>query len=284
MINNRAKLKKAIEKEIRSIGKAEANIQKASAGDNSKYKELLKSKISPKIPATLEKSFSRAFGFVFDKGITIIEKGYDKESISNDFDIQDYAVDLKCGRKELKRIKKAAKKSDFKNMSITAVEGIGLGALGVGLPDIVLFIGMVLKGIYEVALHYGYEYDSDSEKYLILKLMRASLSKSIDWEIENNKVDQILNYPPAVNAEMMKKQIDHTSKLFAMDMLVLKFVQGIPFIGTVGGAFNPVYYNKIMSYVRIKYYKRYLKDKLSKMEGDKIWERRYLTPTKCTHI
>ena len=126
MINNRAKLKKAIEKEIRSIGKAEANIQKASAGDNSKYKELLKSKISPKIPATLEKSFSRAFGFVFDKGITIIEKGYDKESISNDFDIQDYAVDLKCGRKELKRIKKAAKKSDFKNMSITMVEGIGL--------------------------------------------------------------------------------------------------------------------------------------------------------------
>lgn len=266
MINNKEKLKQAINKEIRSISKAEANLQKASAEETSKYKELLKSKIPPKILITLEKSFSQAFGIVFDKGIAIIEKGYNKESISQDFNIQDYAVDLKCGRKELKKIKKAAKKSDFKNMSITTVEGIGLGALGVGLPDIVLFIGMVLKGIYEVALHYGYEYDSDSEKYLILKLMCASLSKGTEWEIENNEVDKILNSPPAVNAEMMKKQIDDTSKLFAMDMLVLKFVQGIPIVGAIGGVFNPVYYNKIMNYVRLKYFKRYLNDKLSEME------------------
>ena len=49
-------------------------------------------------------------------------------------------------------------------------------------------------------------------------------------------------------------------------MLVLKFIQGLPIVGIVGGAFNPVYYNKIMKYVRIKYYKRYLIEKLSAVE------------------
>ena len=28
---------------------------------------------------------------------------------------------------------------------------MGLGLLGIGLPDIVLFVGMLLKGVYETA-------------------------------------------------------------------------------------------------------------------------------------
>ena len=266
MVNNKKKLKEAINKEIASVSKAETHLQKASAGEASKYKEVLRSKIPSKVLVTLEKTFSKAFSIVFDKGIAIIEKGYNKELLSQDFDIQNYAVDVKCGRKELKKIKNSAKTSDLKNMSITTVEGIGLGVLGVGLPDIVLFIGMVLKGIYEVALHYGYDYESDSEKYFILKLMSISLSKGAQWEMENDEINKILNSPPTVNAEMMKKQIEDTSKLFAMEMLVLKFVQGLPVVGTIGGAFNPIYYNKIMKYVRLKYYKRYLNDKLREIE------------------
>lgn len=43
-----------------------------------------------------------------------------------------------------------------------------------------------------------------------------------------------------------------------MDMLILKFIQGIPVIGILGGAANPVYYHKVMQYVKIKYRKRYL--------------------------
>jgi hypothetical protein len=46
--------------------------------------------------------------------------------------------------------------------------------------------------------------------------------------------------------------------MFAMDMLVLKFVQGLPVIGIIGGLANPLYYNKIMKYVQLKYYKRYI--------------------------
>lgn len=266
MINNKEKLREAINKEIQIINKAEMNLQKSAAEENPGYKETLKSKIPPKILITLEKSFLKAFGLVFEKGINIIEKGYNKEDIDQDFSIQDYAINMKCSRKELKKLNKNAKKTNFKNLSITAVEGVGLGVMGIGLPDVVLFIGMVLKGIYEVALHYGYKYNSDSEKYLILKLMCTSLYKGADWDNKNCEIDRILISPPLVDTTIIKMQIEETSKFLAMDMLVLKFIQGLPVVGAIGGAFNPVYYNKILNYIRLKYYKRYLLEKLQTIE------------------
>ena len=57
-----------------------------------------------------------------------------------------------------------------------------------------------------------------------------------------------------------------TADDFALDMLVLKFIQGLPVVGVVGGLSNPVYYNKIMEYIRLKYHKRYLLSKKEDME------------------
>lgn len=38
---------------------------------------------------------------------------------------------------------------------ISGVEGVGLGLLGIGLPDIPLFTAVILKSVYEIALSYG---------------------------------------------------------------------------------------------------------------------------------
>ena len=135
--------------------------------------------------------------------------------------------------------------------------------IGIGLPDIVIFIGMILKGIYEVSLRYGYDYDSSQEKYFILTMMKTALSKGEDWNTFNEEVDGMLSASYAVSDDVLKSEIEDTSKVFATDMLVLKFIQGLPIVGVVGGVFNPAYYNKIMNYVRLKYHKRYLLDKLN---------------------
>lgn len=217
------------------------------------------------INSTLQVSFSKAFGIIFKHGVGIIEKSFDKDGISGDFDVRDYAVDRKGGRRELKKLKLAAQKSDLLNMSITAVEGVGLGALGIGLPDIVIFIGMILKGIYEVALRYGYDYDSVQGKYFILTMMKAALSKGEVWDRYNAEVDEMFYTTYAMSDDALKNEIEETSKVFATDMLVLKFIQGLPVIGIVGGVFNPIFYGKILNYVRLKYHKRYLLDKLNTM-------------------
>ena len=46
-----------------------------------------------------------------------------------------------------------------------------------------------------------------------------------------------------------------------MDMLLLKFVQGLPLVGVLGGAGTPVYYRRVLRYVALKYRKRYLVQK-----------------------
>ena len=53
-------------------------------------------------------------------------------------------------------------------------------------------------------------------------------------------------------------QVEKTAHTFAAELLAAKFVQGLPVIGILGGAANPVYYQKIMRYVQLKYRKRYL--------------------------
>lgn len=257
-----AALKNAIQKELAYIEKAETKLRKKANKPVIPYMEKVESKIPKEISSMLRGSFAKAFSIIFTHGIGVIEKSYNKGSITADFDIQNYAVNKKCNRRELKKLRWSAKKSDLLNMSVTALEGVGLGALGIGLPDIVIFTGMILKGIYEVSLRFGYDYNSLEEKYFILTMMKAALSKGDAGNSLNDEVDAMLSSPCMVDNDILKKEIENTSKVFATDMLVLKFIQGLPVVGVVGGAFNPVYYNKILNYVRLKYHKRYLLDKL----------------------
>ena len=142
---------------------------------------------------------------------------------------------------------------------MTTVEGIGLGALGIGMPDIVLFLGTLLKGVYETALAYGFAYDTPQEQMRILKMLSTSLSTGDAWAEGNAQVEEMLTLETVgIAQEDLNQQIKQTASVFAMDMLLLKFIQGLPVIGILGGAANPVYYHKVMKYVQLKYRKRYL--------------------------
>lgn len=149
-------------------------------------------------------------------------------------------------------------------MAVTAAEGIGLGVLGIGLPDIVVFTGFILRGIYETALQYGFTYDATEEKLLILKMMEASLSHGEEWVRVNAEVDMLLakEWHGDHAEDDVTQQIRRTADVFALDMLLAKFIQGLPLIGIVGGAGNPVYYGKVIRYAQLKYHKRYLQERM----------------------
>ena len=159
---------------------------------------------------------------------------------------------------------KSAKQSDLLNLTMTTVEGVGLGALGIGMPDIVLFLGNLLKGIYTTALNYGYDYECRREQLLILKMMQTALSTGESWIQRNAEVEQMLEFETVdITDDLFKQQVKDTASAFAMDMLLLKFIQGLPIVGIIGGAANPVYYGKVMKYVQLIYRKRYLLSKRS---------------------
>ena len=250
----------ALTKELLAVQKQEQKMEKAARKSKpARWKTELERRIPQKVYAGLESAFCKAFGLIFDKGRVVIEKGYSKEELQADHAIRDFAVQLKGGRKELKQMHKSAKQSDLVNMAVTTVEGIGLGALGIGMPDIVLFLGNLLKGIYETALHYGFDYESKQEQLLILKMMQTALSSGETWILKNAEVDEMLSFETVgLTDELFRQQVKDTASAFAMDMLLLKFIQGLPLVGIFGGAANPIYYSKVMKYVQLKYRKRYL--------------------------
>ncbi len=256
MADKTKRMKTAIHKELLAVQKQEQKLaQAAQKKETPHWREELEKKIPPKTLQTLEQVFCKAFSIIFEKGTGVIEKSYNKEAIGEDYEIQDYAAKVKGNRKELRRIKGTVQKSGMRDMAITTAEGIGLGLFGIGLPDIVVFVGMLLRGIYETALHYGIDYNTPEERYFILKMMETALAKGDAWQQCNQEVDALLM---GSSKQQIKEQINQTASAFAVDMLLLKFVQGIPVVGIVGGAGNPVYYHKILKYVKLKYQKRCL--------------------------
>lgn len=258
MVFRHSNRERVLNKELSLIANQEEKLAAAAQKSSSaSWKAELEKKIPDKVYSGLQSAFCKGFSLVFDQGRAIIEKSYDKEKILADQSIRDYAVQVKGGRKEIKRIHKSARRSELLNLSMTTVEGLGLGALGIGMPDIILFISTLLRGIYETALNYGFDYQQRREQLLILKMMAAALSGD-QWESLNREVDDLMSGSGEVSEEAFQTQLQETASVFAMDMLLLKFVQGLPVVGILGGAANPVYYRKVMQYVQLKYKKRYL--------------------------
>ena len=59
-----------------------------------------------------------------------------------------------------------------------------------------------------------------------------------------------------------EEQIIRTANALSRELLYMKFLQGIPVVGAVGGIYDFVYMNQINTYAKIKYYKRFLSDKM----------------------
>lgn len=226
--------------------------------------DKIQSKIPPKLKSTINTAFYKGFQLVFEKGNTIIEKTYNKEKIELDFDVNNYAVDRKANKRHMSRLDKQSVQSKFINTSFSALEGGALGILGIGLPDIPLFLSVVLKTLYEVALSYGFGYETKEEKTYLLLLICGAISKGDQQKSYDRKIEELgaeidKNIVPSLTLD---EQMKETSDLLSDVLLTAKFVQGIPIVGAVGGLVNYTILNKIGNYARIKYKKRYLKRKL----------------------
>jgi len=260
MLAKNSKSKSAWHKEIKAIEKQEIKLKESALKTKApRWKSSFEEKIPAKVYTGLENAFCKGFAFVFSQGRTVIEKSYNKDNVKAEHLVRDYAVRVKGGRKEFRAIRKKAGQSDKLNLGLTTIEGLALGTLGIGMPDVVLFLGALLKGVYETALNYGFDYVSRRDQLLILKMMQTALSTGEDWGRLDAQVDELFSAADCdISDSDFDLQLNATSSAFAVDMLLLKFVQGIPVVGIIGGVANPVYYSRIMKYVGLKYRKNYL--------------------------
>ncbi len=249
----------AVDKEWNRLLKQERKyIERRLEKKESLINQKLAEKIPDKLQETLHAAFYKAFVMIFEKGTGIIEKTYKREAIEQDYKIGQYAVEVKQNKKALRTLSKNASYSGVGNMALSGAMGIGMGALGIGLPDIPLFTGMIFKSIYEIALRYGYNYEKQEERTYILLLIQGAVSygealKEIDQEV--NTYIETGKFLGNIDKE---EQLKKAAAVLSKELLYMKFLQGIPIIGVVGGAYDVIYMKQITEYAELKYRHRYL--------------------------
>ena len=65
----------------------------------------------------------------------------------------------------------------------------------------------------------------------------------------------------------LENSIQGAAGCLSKELLYMKFLQGIPVVGAIGGAYDAVYMKQIMEYAELKYRRRfYLRQKRSGMK------------------
>ena len=251
--------KNALEAEWSLFQKKEENFLVSREVKKDSYlNQKLADKVPAKLQGQLDKAFAKAFGMVFEKGTGVIEKTYKKEELQKTFKINEYANEVRQTRKSLKTFGRRAENSGRINMLVSGVAGVGMGVVGVGIPDIPVFTGMILKSIYEIALNYGYEYDTEGERRFILLLIQGAVSYGQEMLAVNELVDLYIQTAEIPDCYDEKEQIEKTAAGLSKELLYMKFLQGIPLLGAGGGAYDVVYLKRITEYANLKYKKRFL--------------------------
>ena len=251
-----------VEKEWAAVVKAEERfLRHAMPARTAGWQEKITRYVPQKLEATLHTAFYKAFELIFDKGTPVIEKTCQKEKKEQNYKINAYAAEARDTRHALRAFGREAGASRNLNLAVSAGGRCsGMGFFGLGLPDIPLFLGVLLKSIYEVALSYGYTYDTQEEQIFILKLIETALSHG-EQLAQNNMELNLWMREERTFSISRNEQIRRTSDALAGELLYLKFVQGLPVVGMVGGVSDMVYQKRISDYAAVKYKRRFLETK-----------------------
>ena len=253
--------KRLLQKEEKMLFSAENRKETKLDMKIKEFTGIIEEKIPEKLKGTLDAAFYKAFLLIFEKGTGVIEKTFKGEELQLEFQVNDFRVDKKPTRHSLRKLEAAGRKSKLLNSAVTTVEGIGLGALGIGIPDIPVFLSMLLKGMYEMAASYGYDYNKKEEQILILRMIAAGLADGAEKRNADRLVEEWLGFVPATKARTFEEEVEQAAEVLSNAMLMAKFIQGLPVVGAAGGMNNPFVYQKVSQYAALKYKKRYLASK-----------------------
>ncbi len=247
-----------LEKEWIKVEKQEqVYMQKRMEKKDSRLNQLLEKKVPQNLQNTLDTAFSKAFYLIFEKGTGIIEKTYKREELEKTYQINEFTAGLRNNRKSLKSFSKKAAGAGNVNLLLSGVSGIGLGVLGIGIPDIVLFTGLMLKSIYEIALNYGFSYESEEEKRFILLLIRGAISYGEELHEINDELNWFIETGRFTRQQPLDSSIEAAAGGLSKELLYMKFLQGIPVVGAAGGAYDVIYMKQIVKYAELKYRRRF---------------------------
>ena len=114
------------------------------------------------------------------------------------------------------------------------------------------------------ALRCGFSYESPEERVYLLLLLQGALSQGEERRALSGRADRLgraldHGWPVSVDLE---NETGAAAALLARKLLLLKFVQGFPLVGAVGGAANLSLAGRVSRWGALKYKKRFLEKKV----------------------
>lgn len=228
--------------------------------------KALEGKVPDKLQDTLNMAFQKAFAILFEKATPVLEKTYNKKKAENDYKIKEYIHSLSKDKKTLKGFRKSSSGKAAVNTAMSGIAGTAMGAFGVGIPDIPVLVSFMLRSIYEIAISYGFAYEEEEEKYFILQIIRAAVSGGEMFGQLDEQLNAFAENPVLPKEYYRQQHIIWTSNALAAELLYMKFLQGIPIIGAVGGFYDTAYMKQITEYASLKYRRRFLRKQIKKMQ------------------
>lgn len=238
----------------RQIKKETKFIKKHAKRKNNQINQKLNDKVPEKLEDTLNKAFEKAFILLFSKGDHWIEKTYNARSIKNKHTLNQTKLSLEPTRKNMRAFAKTTKSSSTKNILYTGISSTLFGILGIGLPDIPIFIVLIMKNLQEISLNYGFDPHQEKEKLFMLMIIEGAMDHENINQIDK-KINNLIDNKSSIDLD---HQIKRTSKALSHELLYLKFLQGIPIVGSVSGFYDSIYMKRISEYAKLKYQHRFL--------------------------
>ena len=138
-----------------------------------------------------KKSLFSSFRLIFAKGDFLIGKTINWEKIEKEFSQGEETLQKRPTRRSLNKLEqKIGSRGNFA-AAMTGAEGVLLGLVGVGLPDIPLFLAVLFRGIYETAAGYGFSVNQTAEKVYALRLICGAMAKGKDKQIKQEEIEAL---------------------------------------------------------------------------------------------
>lgn len=254
--------KSPIEKELDALRRNENSfIKKRLERKERSLENLLSDKMPAKLEASLDSAFTKAFHVIFSKGTGLIEKTWHRRKSAEHYEKDRAMLDEKGRRRDIRRFRNRALGTGTFHTLASAAAGTFMGLIGVGIPDVAVFTVLMLRNIYKIASGYGYGYTDDDEKKFILRIIAASLKYGEDLKAADRKINVLAEHGIRLDDSTLEERIEEAALSLSRDLVYMKFVQGIPVVGVIGGASDFIYMEKISDYAELKYRRRFLYDR-----------------------
>ena len=227
--------------------------------------EGLRSRIPYSLQSNLERAFEKAFALLFSpEGTRFLEHTYARRTLEQQAHQWESPLSPAQARKALGQLNRSAGLTTAVENTAAGVEGAVLGLLGIGLPDIPVLLSWLLRSLYQNATRYGFSYDSPAERVYLLLVLQGALTEGDTRRALSARADRLgraLDHGWETEYDL-DVEMRAASALLSDRLLLVKFIQGLPLVGVVGGAANLSLSGAVARYGTLKYKKRFLERKV----------------------